>query len=250
METGYNEVYENDAKYDGVNEFGNPAENDVSILQKTEEAPELSFEEKVIALEQAVTKHPLNCEVLCRILSFCKDEERVLCDIEQDAAQCPQFKLATQNQYHMICTLERFYGLERIERDENGEAITPERTEGLTEDEIDDLIWDICFKTTDVGKVIVEKHDPLVRIQNLFDAEPSRIELYQEVLAFIAEAPRTYGEIQGLLRGRPELTTDAAGEHKRIQPSVFVDKLERAGALVWIEKWKITDEGRHFLEGA
>ena len=33
-----------------------------------------------------------------------------------------------------------------------------------------------------------------------------------------------------------------------MQPSVFVDKLERAGALVWNEGWRLTEEGEAFLQ--
>ena len=50
-----------------------------------------------------------------------------------------------------------------------------------------------------------------------------------------------------LLRGRPVLETVIGGERRRMQPSVFVDKLERSGALVWKEGWCLTEEGDAFL---
>ena len=50
------------------------------------------------------------------------------------------------------------------------------------------------------------------------------------------------------LLGSSALQTVIDGRVETMQPSVFVDKLERAGALVWKEGWTLTEEGREFLE--
>ncbi len=235
------------------NGFVDLADDDVTHVAAVEEEKttgdsELAFEEQVVALETAVARHPLNREVLYSILSFCQ-QERSLRAVEQAAEALPIFKGATQNPYHMVCTLERFGGLVRIERDADGEEVTPVRKEGLSEDEVDDLVCDLCFATTDVGARVVELHDPAGRIRRLFERENERATAFEDVLAFVGEAPRSYPEIQALLRGRPELSVVIDGTPETMQPSVFVDKLERAGALVWKEKWELTEEGRKFLEG-
>ena len=49
-----------------------------------------------------------------------------------------------------------------------------------------------------------------------------------------------------LLLGRPALQTVIDGHVETMQPSVFVDKLERSGALVWKEGWCLTEEGTRF----
>ncbi|WP_232050817.1 hypothetical protein [Arabiibacter massiliensis] len=227
------------------NGLAEPADTDVA---PEEEAPvELTFDEKLFLLEEAVTKHPLNREVLYKTLAYCA-EERTLQDLEAKIASWPEFKTATQNQARMADTLVRAHGLERIERDADGEPITPEQKEGLDEDAIDDLVQSVSFRATDVGARFVEQHRPRARLVELLQLAPERAGTYIELLEFTAEKPRSYGEISELLRGRPVLETVIDGTRHTMQPSVFVDKLERAGALVWKEGWSLTEEGEAFLQ--
>jgi hypothetical protein len=83
----------------------------------------------------------------------------------------------------------------------------------------------------------------------LLDWEPLRRDTYVELLAFIAAEPRPYAQVESLLKGSPVLETVINGRIETVQPSVFLDKLERAGVLVWNKKWEITEEGREYLEG-
>lgn len=219
----------------------------LDITQETEPQRELSFSEKLICLEEAVTRHPLNREVLYAILRYC-NTEHALSDVEEFIAGLPQFKTATQNQYRMIETLQKAYGLEAIEYDVEGRSVDPEIKATLTEDEIDDLIVSVSFQTTEVGNRFVEQHHPKARIAELFDLSPERAEAYKDVLAFIEQSPRTYHEVSAFLDGSPALETEIDGRLTTMQPSVFLDKLERAGALVWNEKWELTMEGGDFLD--
>lgn len=82
----------------------------------------------------------------------------------------------------------------------------------------------------------------------LLQLAPERADVYIELLEFTREKPRAYGEIVELLRGRPILQTVINGVRHTMQPSVFVDKLERSGALVWNEGWCLTEEGDAFLQ--
>ena len=66
----------------------------------------------------------------------------------------------------------------------------------------------------------------------LLQLAPERADVYIELLEFVRARPRAYNDIVELLRGRPVLETVVDGERRRMQPSVFVDKLERSGALV------------------
>lgn len=184
------------------------------------DAAELTFEEKLAELNRTVMRHPLNREILYKTLAFCA-EERPLREAEDFIAALPQFERATQNQFYMLMSLVRSYGLDMIERDEDGNRVLPEQKEGLSEDEVDDLVAEISFKSTDVGDWFVDYNKP---------------------------SARPYGQIEELLLGRPALQTVIDGRVETMQPSVFVDKLERAGALVWKEGWTLTEEGREFLE--
>ncbi|MEC4273311.1 hypothetical protein VJ923_09095 [Adlercreutzia sp. R25] len=224
-----------------------PASVDASIsVEDLPDASELTFEEKLAALNMTVMRHPLNREILYKALAYCR-EERPLREAEDYIASLPQFELATQNQYYLLMSLAKAHGLELIERDERGERVFDDQKEGLSEDEVDDLIASISFKTTEVGDYFVDYNKPQARLADLLGLVPERADTYVELLRFVESEPRPYGQIEALLRGKPALQTVIDGRLETMQPSVFVDKLERAGALVWKDGWTLTEEGREFL---
>lgn len=229
-----------------TNEDGSYAD-DASTAVDGVEAAELTFDQKLDALNMTVMRHPLNREILYKALAYCR-EERPLRDAEDYIASLPQFDLATQNQYYMLMSLVKSHGLEFIERDDDGNIVTPEMKECLTEDEADDLVATWSFKTTEVGDYFVEYNKPGARLVDLLNLVPERADTYAELLEFVGAEPRTYGQIESLLQGRPALETIIDGRHETMQPSVFVDKLERAGALVWNKGWTLTEEGKEFLQ--
>ncbi len=222
-----------------------------AVTDKSEEASvptieELTFDQAYDILGRCVTRHPLNRDVLYDALVYCA-EERILRDAENHLAALPAFATATQNQYFLLMSLVKAYGLDYIERDEAGELVTADRKEGLTEDEIDDLVATVSFKTTEVGLSFVEQNKPQARLVSLLQLNPERVDTYREVLEFVDGQPRSYNDIKELLAGRPVLQTFIDGKLETMQPSVFVDKLERAGALVWNNGWTLTREGKEFL---
>lgn len=238
---------ENDGGPSQDNGFATPAIDDLSAYPVNVPTPELPYEQQMFKLEEAVTRHPLSREIMYHILGFCQ-EERLLRTIEDEVATWPAFAQCTQNQFHMITTLTKNYGLELIERDAQGNAVTPEQKQDLTEDEIDDLVCTLNYKTTALGTDFYNRHAPRARILELMEARPERAATYREVLEFIGETPRTYNEVCMLLEGRDVLQTVIRGNAETMQPSVFVDKLERSGAVVWNKGWTLTKEGKEYLE--
>ena len=91
-----------------------------------------AVEDRMAAIEDTVCRHPLNREVLYRMLAYCA-EERALDDLEREAASWPEFETATQNQYRLAEHLVRAGGLDRIERDERGAIVMEQDKEGLDE---------------------------------------------------------------------------------------------------------------------
>ena len=223
-----------------------PAPTDVEESDKAPEA-ELTDDEKYAALNACVTHHPLNREMYLRVMRYC-EQERELHDIEQRMETFPEFPRCTMNQYYMIKSLVAAYGLEFIERTEDGLQVTPEMKEGKTEDEIDDLVFSFNYVTTPLGLRLLEERSPRKRLEALLDWEPSRRDTYVQVLNLIAEEPKTYAQIESLMKGSPALETMINGRIETVQPSVFLDKLERAGVLVWNKKWQITEEGLEYLK--
>lgn len=227
------------------NGMADPA--DVELFSRQEEAAEeLSFDEKLNKLGSTVTRHPHYREILYRTLGFCT-EERLLHDVEQEIATYPEFPSCGQNQYFLINCLVKAYGLDFIERDDDGNVVTAQAKEGLTEDEIDDLVASYHYKTTEVGLKFLEEYSPKVRLVELLELTPERTDTYIEVLEFVAGGSRSMADIEGLLEGR-EIQTFINGRYETIKPSVFVDKLERAGALVWNSGWNLSEEGRSYLD--
>lgn len=208
---------------------------------------EATFRRQVARLTESVARQPLHREIYYKTLVFC-EEVRPLREIEEKIATFAEFKGAANSQYHFIEVLEEAGGLERFELDEEGEVVTPDRKEGLTDDEIDDLVWSYAFMTTPAGLAVVEQHAPRARIIELLGLVPERKGAYIELLEFCAEEPRTYNEIRQLFVGRDVLVRLVNGEPQTMQPSVFVDKLEAAGGVEWRDGWVLTDEGRSYLQ--
>ena len=110
----------------------------------------------------------------------------------------------------MLMSLVRSYGLDMIERDEEGNRVLPEQKEGLSEDEVDDLVAEISFKSTDVGDWFVDYNKPSARLVDLLHLVPERTDTYIELLEFVEAAPRPYGPVSythlsagGEAAGRP-----------------------------------------------
>lgn len=214
---------------------------------ESEEAACESLESRAERLDAAINKHPLHREIYWRVLQFCK-ERQDLRDIEAMVEQLPEFKYGTQNQYHLVCVLEKNHGLVRFELGEDGHEVSAEEKEGLSEAEADELVWGYAFQTTDAGAVVADRYQPQIRIAELMSEIPERTATYRELLEFFDDRPRTYNEVFQLLKGRDVLMSGRGPQERPMQPSVLVDNLERAGSVVWDEGWRLTDEGRAYLK--
>lgn len=229
------------------NGMTDPAPTDVAEAQEAE-APTLADDEKLAVLNTCVTKHPLNREIFYKTLRYCA-EERPLRDVEEQIATFPEFPRATMNQYYLVKSLVESYGLELVERTADGERVTPAMKQGKTEDEIDDLVFSFNYRITPIGERLVAEHAPGARLESLLEREPARRGAYLQLLDYIAQEPRTYPQIEDLLKGNPALQATIDGHLETVQPSVLLDKLERAGVLVWNNDWQITEEGHRYLVG-
>ena len=201
-------------------------------------------EEKARAL---LIQNPLNRPALYAILKACSKEVWFLDDLEAYIQSLAEFENATQPPYFLIQWLVEAFALDTWEVDAHGEKITPERTEGLTEDEIDDLAVATAFQISETGKTILAEFSPKSRLMDLLEIRPARFDAYLEVLEFVQEK-RTLSEIDKLLRGTPILMDGRPEGENPMQPSVFVDKLAAAGGILYQEGWIITEEGKELLD--
>jgi hypothetical protein len=134
-----------------------------------------------------------------------------------------------------------------FELDAEGRDVTEQRKQGLSEDEIDDLVADFAFKTNDLGKALLEEFSPADRLDDLLAQVPKRRDTYLEVLEFLCEK-RSYAQVDELLRGREILETGPSESDRPMQPSVFIDKLAAVGGIVYDEGWQTSPEGKEYLE--
>jgi hypothetical protein len=207
---------------------------------------EESHEDKVAKVEEAVFRSPLHRELLYKVLDYCR-EMRILQDVEEQIASFPEFAQASQSQYILITYLVKAGGLDVFELDESGQIIPDEKKDGLGEDEIDDLVVDFAYQTTDAGLTVAEKMSPKARLLELLDINPAYYDTYLELLDFLQEK-RSTAQVDTLLRGRPVLMAGRGPNDRPMQPSVFIDRLERAGGIFWQDGWMVTDEGRGLLD--
>ncbi len=227
------------------NAFAEEAVNrDVAVKK---EQGKMTFDEKVADLMRFVQFEPLIREIDYKVLAYCF-ERRGLSDIEEHIAGLPEFKSATRDQYSLITELVRHHGLAFYELDVSGCVVTEEDKAGLTENEVDDLVAGFAYRTTDVGREVAARLDPRRRLAELLEAAPRRRDAYLALLEFVREK-RSFAEIDSFMRacGVAELSR-AAGDGG-VQPSVFVDKLERAGAISYDGGWQATDAALEALEG-
>ena len=202
---------------------------------------EATFEEAVAALTETVNRAPLHREIFLKLLAFCTTQ-RTLAEAEEAARACPEFSSVAQSPYRLIRTLVHAGGL-----DETGRPLTPQAKAGLTPDEIEDATFAYAVVTTPVGEQVAEDLAPEKRLQRLFDLVPQRLTTYLDLMDFCREQ-RTFKEIEALLRTRPAAAFASTTSSQPLQPSFFVDALERSGGLAWNDGWKITERGMKVLQ--
>ena len=219
-----------------------PKAADPASAPEADASAEATFEEAVAALTETVNRAPLHREIFLKLLAFCTTQ-RMLAEAEEAARACPEFSSVAQSPYRLIRTLVHAGGLYWLELDETGRPLTPQAKAGLTPDEIEDA----TLVTTPVGEQVAEDLAPEKRLRRLFDLVPQRLTTYLDLMDFCREQ-RTFKEIEALLRTRPAAAFASTTSSQPLQPSFFVDALERSGGLAWNDGWKITERGMKVLQ--
>jgi hypothetical protein len=218
--------------------------------EKTEQKPsqdlgELSFEERLRTLEEVVCRNPQNREIHYKTLKYL-DEFRVLPDVEGFIQACPEFSSATQSPYFLLLFLIKGGGIDCFELDCNGAIIHEGQKAGLDEDQLDDLIAQFAYQSNEVGRTFVNSFSPENRLHKLLQESPDYHDTYLEILQFLTEK-QSMANIDTLLRGRDVLMANREPDDRPVQPSVFIDKLEKVGAIYWDSGWTTSPELHDFL---
>ncbi len=210
------------------------------------EGEPVSLGERIEAILHLMNAAPLHREIYVKLLGFCA-QRRTLGEAEDEVGGYPEFPQAALSNYRLIRNLVDAGALDWIELDGDGEPLAEERKAGLSPDEVDDLVADFAVQTTEAGAAAAERMRPERRLEELLDREPQRSDALLDVLTFCQD-PHSLGQIADFLEQGGFLDNLRAITGQPLQPSFFVDMLERAGVIEWQGSWRITTGGRLALE--
>lgn len=214
-------------------------------MEIEETTVEQTQEEVLFELASAIHKSPLHREILLRILNTCA-ELKTMGALEKEVASWPEFATAVHDQAWLIERMVEHKGLVRLYLGFDGNTYTQEYVDALSEDDLFEQIEDEAFLTTEAGRMVAEEYSPRTRLTKLLKKVPARMETYLEILDYVKGAPRQYAELYNMLKDNPILVLDAHYQDK-MQPSVFIDKLEQSGVIQWSDGWKLSQEGCEIL---
>lgn len=182
--------------------------------------------------------------MLRKILKACRNREMSLAELEAFAAEQPEFAAAKQPAYFLAEWLVGSGAMVRTSYDTEGSAIPAESLEGLSVEELDELVEDVSYRTASAGIDALDADGVRSRLESLLEENAAYLGDGGVLLEFLS-APRTFMELDGFLRR----TAQGHGElcDGRFRPNVLVDRLEAAGGIVWNGGWTLTDEGRELL---
>ena len=209
---------------------------------------EPTFADRVNAVVMCVGSQNALREALYKTLAFCQQPHEFT-EVEDFIAQTDEFVYShiMQTPFAMIQMLIDAGGLVQTPLDSEGNAIAEEQLANLSEDEADDLIATYRIQATDAGVETVRLLAPERRIEAQLSLRPHRRDTYFAVLDFCTQ-PRKFPEIEAFFKTTPGLSQDVVADHHKLSPDFYVDKLDKAGALVWRGAWVVTDAGKHMLQ--
>lgn len=169
------------------------------------------------SLVQGISKEPAHKEVLCKILTYCR-EERNAEDILIRIKELARNRVLLQTPQSLVTWLIHEGGLETVIFDGNR----------------------CVLKTTEEGIAAVDHLSPSDLIERVIDKEPDYREVFFNILEACLE-PKSKNDIETMLEEYPVI------KDRGIYPGFFIGELEDAGGLEWIGKWKTTDNGKELV---
>lgn len=207
----------------------------------------LSREERISKVIACVGSQNSLREVLYKTLVLCQ-EPHEFAEVEDWIAEQDEFVHShiLQTPFTLIEMLLRAGGLSQTPLDAQGSPIAGERLDALSDDQADDLVVTYRLQTTDIGREAARLLSPERRLEAQLELRPHRRDTYFAVLDF-CQTPRKFPEIEAFFKATPDLVQDTVAHHHKLSPDFYVDKLDKAGALVWRGAWVATDAGRQML---
>ncbi|MGI6032177.1 MAG: hypothetical protein ACOX69_01995 [Coriobacteriales bacterium] len=209
--------------------------------------PKSPFEDQVDAVLTCIGSQNSLREILYKILVFCK-ERREFGEVEQFIQSTPEgtYNHLLQEPYTLIHMLLKERGLEGYAYDEQGALMEGEEYEGYTPQDMQNLAHTYQVQTTAAGAEACELISPERRFESLLMQHPHRAETYYRFMAF-CQTPRKLPEIEEFYENNDDLAHDTVQIHHTLSADFYIDKLEKAGVLVWMGAWQLNEAGKEIL---
>jgi len=165
-----------------------------------------------------ITAEPAYRLILHRLLAFCSEPKSVQ-EIQDEMMYYPEMRTAAHTPKML---LKWMIEAGAIVRHSDGSQET--------------TLW----QTTEAGLDAIAANDPAERLRRLLEEEPAYVDIFKKILEFCS-IERSMPEIEYLLIAHPRL------QSPKVYPSYLVDRLEFAGAIEWIGKWRVTETGKGIL---
>lgn len=220
-----------------------------------EECCQEDTEKTVARIERRIAAEPRHATVMRKVLVLC-EEPRALEELDAEIGAYPEMRSSAFAPRTVLSWLVDVGAIEELvpgckpagEETSSGEE-PGEEVQGFEGDAEDALFSSndsnrgpICFATTEAGLIVANSHRPSGAIEELvMEGEPRYGDAYLLVLNACSK-PQSKKQLEELLNGNPAM------ENPKLYASFFIDKLERAGAVVWDGGWCLTKEGRSFVE--
>ena len=228
------------------------------------------------ALQKLMARMAARREVLLGILDYCR-EPREVEDVDARVAQLQAHNASVYDGASLCAMLEEAGGLENVapggeeesptedENDNPTGSATSETTAGATDaaisvaedsEPVAEVVDGVeylspaprsrtLWRTTVAGAELLASYSPQADIARLLENDGAYIDIYLRVLDLCADEGGA---------ATPELSAavdkDPLVQSPRLFVQHFVERLEKAGAVRWDGRWRITDAGRDWLDEA
>ena len=218
-------------------------------VQSSKQQNAKAIEEQIDAVLTLMASQNCLREILYKLLEYCEGAEHTCTDVENFLSQQPEiiYGHLLQPSYQLIKMMIEEGGLEERAYDSNNSLLSKEQLSSMDADAAADAVEYATLLTTEAGKAAIRLTSPEKRMDILLEQRPHRRETFLKLLEFCLEKPRKFPEIKQWYQETPGLAVDVVQKQHTLAADFYVDKLEKAGALVWKGAWCTTEAGKSLL---
>lgn len=195
-----------------------------------------SYDDPAKALTLLFEKNPGRRPIYLGIIAMC-EEGKPSSEVTQEVERLQADNQSVYSPMTLCRALEKAGALV-VEVPDSAVTQEDDEAEYLEITEQVDPVW----ISTEVGLEVLTKEREGYAVKELLDFDKKYTEIYERVLAFINEAPRTKSEINAIVDHDPLV------QSPRRYSNHFIEHLERTDALIWKNNtWNITELGKKTL---